>query len=213
MRRVELSCLLALLSAWTCAAFQNEPSEKEVLRNANVVAVEYKLGPGEILAIDGLRPAVTVYLDSGTLAENRELAQRKLNVERGKVEFSPSGGQTIRNSSQSALHFVRVEFLGPGGAGIWGMSGLPPNYKLLLENSYTRVYDIRIAAGSTERQHTHHNRVVICLSGAKLKHTMPDGREETATLQTGEVAWRLGATHVGHNLGDTDLWVIAVEPK
>ena len=25
--------------------------------------------------------------------------------------------------------------------------------------------------------------------------------------------WRLAATHVGHNLGKTDLWVIAVEPK
>lgn len=25
--------------------------------------------------------------------------------------------------------------------------------------------------------------------------------------------WRLGATHTGHNLGHTNLWVIAVEPK
>jgi hypothetical protein len=42
---------------------------------------------------------------------------------------------------------------------------------------------------------------------------MPDGRRETSTLKTGEIAWRRGATHIGHNPGKTDLWVIAIEPK
>ena len=37
--------------------------------------------------------------------------------------------------------------------------------------------------------------------------------QEISTLKTGEIAWRRGATHVGHNLGKTDLWVIAIEPK
>jgi hypothetical protein len=36
---------------------------------------------------------------------------------------------------------------------------------------------------------------------------------QPSTLKTGEVVWRLGGTHIGHNLGHTDLWVIAVEPK
>ena len=212
MRRIQVLCLPALLTAWTSAVGQGGPSEKEVLRNANVTAVEYTLGSGELLAIDGFRPALTVYLDRGTVAESGA-PEKQVNVERGEVKFSPAGAETIHNTSQSALRFVRIEFLGAGSGAKWGMAGLPPNYKLLFENPYTRVYDIRIPAGSTEQQHTHHDRVVVCLSGAKLKHTMPDGREETATLQTGEVAWRRGATHVGHNLGDTDLWVIAVEPK
>jgi len=177
------------------------------------VAVEYKLGAGEVLALEGLRPAVTVYLDSGTLAQGDQLGLKVAKVERGEAVSSPAGPGTIRNSGNSAIRFVRVEFPGSGSGETWGMSGLAPNYKLLFENRYARVYDIRIPAGATEQQHTHHDRVVICLSGAKLKHTMPDGKEETATLQTGEVAWRLGATHVGHNLGDTNLWVIAVEPK
>lgn len=90
---------------------------------------------------------------------------------------------------------------------------LSPNYKLLFENQYTRAYDIRIPAGTKEPQHTHKDRVVVCLSGAKLKHLLPDGREEPSTLKTGESAWRRGGTHIGQNLGDTDLWVIAVEPK
>ena len=75
------------------------------------------------------------------------------------------------------------------------------------------VYNIHVAAGATEPQHTHKNRVVVCLSGADLIHTMPDGKQEAATLTTGEIDWRRGATHIGHNIGKTDLWVIAIEPK
>ena len=75
------------------------------------------------------------------------------------------------------------------------------------------MYDIRIPAGVREPQHSHRDRVVICLSGAKLSHLLPDGRQEPSTLETGESTWRRGGTHVGQNLGTTDLWVIAVEPK
>lgn len=93
------------------------------------------------------------------------------------------------------------------------MTGLSPNYKLILENQFARTYDIRIPAHTNEPQHTHRDRVVICLSGAVMKHLFPDGREEPSTLTTGETAYRPGTTHIGQNLGDTNLWVIAVEPK
>jgi hypothetical protein len=61
--------------------------------------------------------------------------------------------------------------------------------------------------------HSHHERVVICLSGASLEHVLPDGRKQPSTLETGQIAWRLGGAHQGHNMGTTNLWVIAVEPK
>ena len=108
---------------------------------------------------------------------------------------------------------MRVEFTGQGANETWGRTGLAPKYKVLLENRYARVYDIRIPAHTNEPQHTHHDRVVICLSGAKLEHLFPDGRREPSSLETGEVAYRRGTTHIGQNLGDTALWVIAVEPK
>jgi len=106
-----------------------------------------------------------------------------------------------------------VEFLGNGNPETWGMTGLSPNYKMIFENRYARVYDIKIPAGTKEPQPTHHDRVVICLSGAELSHLLPDGRDEPSTLKTGEIVWRRGGTHVGRYLGTTDLWVIAVEPK
>ena len=93
------------------------------------------------------------------------------------------------------------------------MTGLPANYKLLFDDRHSRTYDIRIAAHGREPRHTHHDRVVVCLSGAVLEHVLADGRREPSTLKTDEIAWRVGQTHEGHNRGDSALWVIAIEPK
>jgi hypothetical protein len=185
----------------------------EKLKNANVVSLEFKLKPGEAAAVDG-RPAAAVFFSDGAL----ELSApgepaRKSAFTRGDVVFQSGKAGTVKNVGSAEIDFVRTEFLTDGSGETWGTAGLSPNYKLLIENRYTRVYDIRIPAHTREPQHTHRARVVVCLSGAELKHLMPDGREEPSTLRTGEVAWRLGATHIGQNLGDTDLWVIAIEPK
>ena len=205
-----LSCLLLIFCG--CGGALRAAAEVERIRNSRVVAVEYTLPSGETLAMES-RPAVTVYLDPGMLAQGNEFGSRHMEVERGQVLFTPAGAVSIRNLGAATIRFVRIEFAGGGSKQIWGKMGLAPGYKVVLENNCARVYDIRIPAGTKEPQHTHHDRVVVCLSGARLRHLMQDGREETATLETGEVAWRAGTTHVGENLGDTDLWVIAVEPK
>jgi quercetin dioxygenase-like cupin family protein len=174
------------------------------VNNDRVMVTEDRLGPGETRAIPGT-PALTVYLTDGKIGNH--------NVHRGEVVSEPAQSHTIKNSGSTEMKLVRVEFRNPPSSETWGPTGLSPNYKVLLENRYTRVYDIRIPAGTREPQHTHHDRVVVCLSGAELEHLMPDGRIEPSTLKTGEIAWRKGGTHIGHNLGKTDLWVIAIEPK
>ena len=190
--------LLISLLALTAAA------QTEKVRNDRVTVVEDQLSPGSTRALTAT-PILTVYLTDGRI-DNTAVA-------RGQVAFEPASPHTIKNTGRAPIKLVRIEFPGPGIDDTWGAAGLSPNYKLLLENRYTRVYDIRIPAGTREPQHTHHDRVVVCLSGAQLEHLMPDGRIEPSTLATGEIAWRRGGTHIGHNLGKTDLWVIAVEPK
>jgi hypothetical protein len=191
--------LLALsLFALTAAA------QTEKLRNDRVVVTEDRIAPGHRLTWGGLH-FVTVCLTPGTI----EAAGKIRKVNAGEVV----SGDTIHNAGASEIRLAHIVFLGPGIEETWGAAGLSPNYKVLLENRFTRVYDIRITAGAREPQHTHHDRVVVCLSGAQLEHLMPDGRVEPSTLATGEIAWRRGGTHIGHNLGKTDLWVIAVEPK
>jgi hypothetical protein len=216
MRAIRDKALLGgFLALLACAAITAAPIlQSERLRNAKVVAVEYTLRPGETAPLDAGQASVTVYFDGGSLAVSPQGQKpRNVAVTRGDTVFSPAQAGLVKNAGSAEMRFVRVDFLGAGGTQTWGTSGLAPDYKLLFENSYARVYDIRIPAGGREPQHSHQERVVVCLSGAKLVHLMPDGREEPSTLKTGEVRWRGGATHIGQNLGTTDLWVIAIEPK
>lgn len=191
------------------------PAEQtETVRNNRVVVVDGKLKPQETESLQGSRPSATVYFTTGSL----EIAPaggkpRAAKVKTGDVVFEKAQARTVKNTGSAEVHFVRVEFLENGIPETWGAAGLSPNYNMLFENQYARVYDIKIAAGAKEPQHSHHDRVVVCLSGARLSHLMPDGREEPSTLKTGESAWRRGGTHIGQNLGNTDLWVIALEPK
>lgn len=200
--------MVLLLPGWLVAA----PAEK--IRNEKVLVVEQTLAPNETLSLAGGRAGVVVYLDSGPV-ETTPVGgiSRSTTVKRGDTMFQIPEAGSLKNSGSSALRIVRTEYLGKGSSESWGRTGLAPNYTLLFENQFGRVYEIRIPAETHEPLHTHHNRIVICLSGAELEHILPDGRTETSTLKTGEIAWRLAATHVGHNLGKTDLWVIAIEPK
>lgn len=186
----------------------------EKFRNEKVLVVEQTLAPGEVASWLGDRASVVVYLDAGSIEVTPAQGEPQTEtVKRGEAVFRPPKTGSVKNAGSSALRIVCAEYLGKGGSENWGTAGLAPDYRLLFENQYGRVYDIRMAAGKSEPLHSHHDRVVICLSGAELEHLLPDGRKETSSLKTGEIAWRRGATHVGHNLGQTDLWVIAIEPK
>jgi quercetin dioxygenase-like cupin family protein len=199
--------MIRLLPLLLCALSAAAQSEK--VRNERVVVMEDRIAPGGSRSWRGDRPSMTVYFTPGEL----DVAGRPRKVLAGDAIFESAQTLTIKNAGASEVKLARIEFVGPGLVETWGAAGLSPNYKVLLENRYTRVYDIRIPAGAREPQHTHHDRVVVCLRGAQLEHLLPDGRVEPSTLATGEIAWRRGSTHIGHNLGKTDLWVIAVEPK
>ena len=186
----------------------------EKLRNNRVIVTDYTLAPGDSIAIEGRLPEARVYFaDAAFEVTPQGGAPRSLTVKRGDVFFNMPQARTVKNAGSSAAHFFRVEFPGKGSQDNWGTTGLSPNYKMLFENAYARAYEVRIPAGGREPQHTHHDRVVLCLNGAEVEHLFPDGHTEPSTLKTGEVAFRAGSTHIGHNIGKTDLWVIAMEPK
>jgi hypothetical protein len=200
----------------------------EKIHNAKVIVTEDSLAPGESEPIAAAHPEMLVYMSAGTADMRVGVAPETTmthgafglvtadtsttRVNEGQVAFEP-GEAMLRNSGSAPLHFTRIRFLTSGAPSTWGNAGLSPNYVVLAENQYARAYDIRIPAHSFEPQHSHHARVVVSLSGAELEHILPDGTHQPSTLKTGEIAWRPAATHIGHNLGTTDLWVIAVEPK
>lgn len=205
-----------MLFAVSVLSFASPVIETEKVRNKNVEAVEVSLQPGEMETLPTHGASVVVYFQGGKLEVTSDGGKPQIaSPKRGDAVFRPRQSTVVKNTGSTEVRYVRIDFPGSGarGAATWGTAGLSPNYKLLFENQYARVYDIKIPAGTKEPQHTHKDRVVVCLSGAELKHMFPDGRTEVSTLKTGEVAWRRGSTHVGNNLGKTDLWVIAVEPK
>ncbi len=186
----------------------------EKIRNDRVIVTEYTLAPGDSIAIDGRLPEARVYfVDAAFEVTPQGGAPRSLTVKRGDVVFNMPQARKVKNTGSTEAHFFRVEFPGKGSQNSWGTAGLPPDDKLLFENEYARAYDIRIPAGRREPQHTHHDRVVVCLNGAEVEHLFPDGRKEPSTLKTGEVVFRSGSAHIGRNSGKTDFWAIAIEPK
>lgn len=199
--------LAALPQLWAASSVQK-------LSNNKVSVTEEALAPGEAASLKDARPSIAVYLSGGTI-ESLPAAggSARETVRRGETIFEPAGTKALKNTGSTELKYVRIEFLTAGKQETWGKTGLPPNYKILVENRYVRAYDIRIAPHSYETRHTHHDRVVICLSGATLEHILPNGQKQPSTLRTGEIVWRPGATHVGHNMGSTELWVLCVEPK
>jgi quercetin dioxygenase-like cupin family protein len=186
----------------------------EKIRNEKVLVTECTLAPHEQESdIDG-HPTLIVYMSDGQVLNGTVRNSATLRtVGTGEIVGFGVGSKPIHNLGSTPLHYVRIDFLTQGNSEIWGMTGLPPNYKVLHEDNYARTYDIRIPPHGSEPQHTHHPRVVVALSGATLEHILPDGTHQPSTLKTGEIAWRPAATHIGHNLGNTPLWVIAIEPK
>jgi len=202
----------ALCLAATPVGFAASTIER--IRNQKVLVTEDTLAPEESEPTPDTLPAMVVYMSAGTVDETSAGgASHTDSVKQGETVFRPARSGPLKNAGSSPLHFVRIEFLTAGSGETWGMSGLSPHYVMLIENRYARAYDIKIPAQTFEPQHTHHDRVVVSLSGAELEHILPNGEIQPSTLKTGEIVWRLGATHTGHNLGETNLWVIAIEPK
>jgi hypothetical protein len=203
---------VALFFILSLMAVSADPNISQKIRNDKLTAYDVVLQPGE--AASSGRPSVLVFFQAGSF-EITPIGKppEKVVVVRGETRFFEDNVWTNRNEGAAELHYALVLFVCPASQETWGKQGLAPNYTLLVENAYTRAYSIRIPAHTDEPQHTHHDRVVICLSGATLEHVYSDGRKEPSTLTTGEVTWRRGGTHIGQNLGYTDLWVVAVEPK
>jgi quercetin dioxygenase-like cupin family protein len=203
------TALLLASAVWPVAA-QTTP----IFRNEKVVVTKLILAPGAEAPLHQAHPSVVVFLQGQSVEKVLPGGSKQQeSIERGKAQEEPAGAEILKNTGSTPLVFARVEFLTGGGNGMWGASGLAPNYKVLFEDRYSRTYEIRVPAHGSEPEHSHHDRVVVCLSGAQLMHTLPDGSTQHLTLKAGEIGWRVAQTHKGENLGDTDLWVIAIEPK
>jgi quercetin dioxygenase-like cupin family protein len=89
----------------------------------------------------------------------------------------------------------------------------PKHYKVVLANNQVRV--LRITYGPHEKSvmHSHPAGVVVYLTDARGRFTMPGGKTEDTVTKAGTVVWTDPTTHMPENTSDKAFEVIQVELK
>jgi quercetin dioxygenase-like cupin family protein len=89
----------------------------------------------------------------------------------------------------------------------------PQHYKVLLNNEYVRILDVRQQPGAKSPMHSHPHHAVYWLTGSTLKFTSSDGKTKTVTTTPGQVAWRNPETHTVEIVGKTASHALDIELK
>jgi beta-alanine degradation protein BauB len=89
----------------------------------------------------------------------------------------------------------------------------PQHYKVLLDNEYVRIIDVRQQPGDKSPMHSHPHHAVYALAGSTLKSTSSDGKTNTFTMKTGQVVWRNAETHTVEIIGKTPSHALDIEIK
>jgi len=86
--------------------------------------------------------------------------------------------------------------------------------KLVLENKFVRVIEVKIPAGAREPKHRHLPGVAVCLTNYTIEHkTFPAGQVTRADRKLGTVYWSEAVVHEVKNVGATPSHTIRVELK
>jgi quercetin dioxygenase-like cupin family protein len=87
------------------------------------------------------------------------------------------------------------------------------HYKVESENAQVRVLRIHYGPHEKSAMHSHPDSVVVFLSDARVKFTMPDGKTQEDTVKAGEARFTPAGTHLPENLGDQPMEGVLVELK
>ncbi len=89
----------------------------------------------------------------------------------------------------------------------------PKHYKVLLDNEYMRILEVRQKPGEKAPMHSHPNHAVYSLTSSTLKFTSSDGKTNTVTTKAGQAVWRDAETHMVENTGKTESHALDIELK
>lgn len=89
----------------------------------------------------------------------------------------------------------------------------PETQKVILENQFVRVFEIRVPPGVAEAMHSHGRGLTIALSDYDNETKTPDGRVNHGHSKFGDVRWAEPVTHEARNVGSTEQHVIRIELK
>jgi quercetin dioxygenase-like cupin family protein len=89
----------------------------------------------------------------------------------------------------------------------------PNVYSVVFENDQVRVLRAVVAPGDKTPMHEHPANVVVPLTAAVGRFTLPDGTTQEANMTPGTPVWSPAGKHRGENLGTTRVEAIIVELK
>jgi hypothetical protein len=90
----------------------------------------------------------------------------------------------------------------------------PETQKLIMENTFVRVFDIRVPAGVFEPMHSHARGLTIALTDYENEtRTNANGAFNRGRSKFGDVRWAEPVTHEARNIGTTEQHVIRIELK
>jgi len=87
------------------------------------------------------------------------------------------------------------------------------HYKVLFDNQYVRVLDVRHKPGEKSPMHSHPNHVVYSFTESTVKFTSSDGKTDIGTAKMGQVVWRNAETHSVENVGKNEEHALDIELK
>jgi hypothetical protein len=90
----------------------------------------------------------------------------------------------------------------------------PDTQKLILENMFVRVWDIRVPPGVFEAKHSHARGITVAMTDYDNEtKTIPEGKVSRGHTKFGDVRWAEPVTHETRNVGTTEQHVVRIELK
>ena len=111
-------------------------------------------------------------------------------------------------------NMIRSSVLLSALAGLCGAQSIPTQ-KVVLENPFVRVVDIRVGPGVFEPKHSHARGVTVALSeyDNETIEFPPNGNVSRRHVKFGEVRWVEAVTHEARDVGSTEQHLLRIELK
>jgi quercetin dioxygenase-like cupin family protein len=89
----------------------------------------------------------------------------------------------------------------------------PQHHTVDFENDQVRVLRWKIAPHETSAMHEHPSNIVVFLTDADVKFTLPDGKTPERHAKAGQVISGGPVTHAAENIGNKPIELVQIELK
>ena len=87
------------------------------------------------------------------------------------------------------------------------------HYNVVLDNPSVRVLKVDHPAGGKSPMHDHPDAIIVALSAAKVRFTLPDGKSEESSLANDSAMYTPAGKHSPANIGTSAVSALVIEFK